>query len=113
LASAGIPVVKNHRIIDIDGAPGIVLDRIPGAIPSHDAILFNNTDALKTVLNKDSIHDLRMIESHLIKNNLSTSDLQFLLRSDGRVFANDPGRVMQGFNPQNITYIRQLVELAG
>jgi hypothetical protein len=112
LASAGIPVVKNHGIIDVGGTPGIVLDHIPGAISSHDAILFKNTEALKSVLNKDSISDLRLIESKLIKNNLSASDLQFLVRLDGRIFANDPGRVMPGVNPQNITYIRQLIELA-
>jgi hypothetical protein len=112
LDGIGIPVVRNYGVIDVDGAPAIVLDRIPGAVSSHDAILFNNSDSLKKVLNQQSIEDLQLIRSKLVENNISASDFQVLVRSDGRVFANDPGGIFNGVDPDNLRYIDQIIELA-
>ena len=113
LSDAGIPVVRNHGVIDIDGAPGILLDRVPGAVSTHDLIRFNNPDTLKSVLNRGSVTDLQLIRSRLVETNIGATDLQFLVRNDGRVFANDPGVITQSVNPRNLSEIDRLIELAG
>jgi beta-N-acetylglucosaminidase len=110
--SVGIPVVKNYGVIDVDGAPAIVLDRITRAVSSYDAILFNKTDSLKKVLNKQSIEDLQLIRSKLVEYNMGASDFQVVVRNDGRVFANDPGRIFNGVDPGNLSYIDKIIKLA-
>jgi hypothetical protein len=112
LENAGIPVVKNYGVVDVGGAPGILLEKVPGAISTHDAILFGKAAPLQSILNESSVADLQFIKAKLIESNIGSSDLQFLVRSDGRVFANDPGRTIAAPNPENIAYIDKLINLA-
>jgi hypothetical protein len=111
LDAMGVPTVKNYGIVDVDGNPGIVMERIDGAVSSKT--LLENGDLSKSgQLNAQSIDDLTAIRDGLVKNNIDPSDFQVLIGKDGRVFVNDPMGVMKGINADTLDQIDALINLA-
>jgi hypothetical protein len=122
VGSADIPVVKNFGTITVDGKAAIVLENIPG-VSSRDiyiegltgvpggGVIVGNARA-ESVLNSQSIADLQNIRSQLIAKDIGITDLQFMIRNDGRVFVNDPMAVTDSVKPSNLQLIDTLIAIA-
>jgi len=99
LASKGLPTVKFFGETEVSGQPALILEYIDGA--SSKDITDNSKNPIAKqnaieLLNESSIRDLEAIRDSLIRQNLNVTDLQFMIRKDGRVFINDPMGVQPG-----------------
>ncbi len=107
LGNAGLPVVKNYGITNVNGQPGLIMDNISGGMtvkptfndPALEARAFSS-------LNSNSVADLQKIQAYLQKNTIG--DFQVMVTPQGRVLLNDPsGLVAQ---PTNNIQILRLVQ---
>jgi hypothetical protein len=111
LDKLGFPVVRNHGVIDIDGTPSLLMERIDGAVSSK-AAEYNKLPDLVAALNNQSVKDLQMIRENLINQNINVTDFQFLVRNDGRVFINDPMGISTGVNQADLNMIDHMINLS-
>lgn len=111
LSSLGVPVVKNHGIVDVGGNPGILMEKVDGAITSK--MFFEDGNFSQSGrLNEQSIRDLSSIRDAISRNNLDIHDMQMLIGRDGRVMVNDPMGIGRGVDINVIDQINQLIGIA-
>jgi membrane-associated protease RseP (regulator of RpoE activity) len=111
LNELGIPTVKNYGIIDVGGQPGLLLERVPGAISSKSITEGNGLlpGANISNLNQQSISDLQNIRSLLVERNVNVTDLQFLISNKGRVVINDPMGIGAPHSRSDLNLIDELI----
>jgi len=104
LGAQGLPTVKIHEVVEVEGRPAIVMDRY--AQGSKDVVRLQNNKVRivgdSTFLNEKSVADLQKIRDIMVKNNVKIDDLQFLIKSDGSVVIADPLNVVVGQGPSNV-----------
>ena len=107
----GIPTVKNFGVVDVSGNPGIVMERIDGAVSSK-TLLKNGDLSSIGQLNARSIDDLTAIRDGLVKNYIDPTDFQVLIGRDGRVVVDDPMSITKGVNTDTLAQIDTLIDYA-
>ncbi len=91
LEEAGVPAVKVHEIVEVDGKPAILMDNYSGSTnikPIATGADQAAEEAAMKRISQEGVEDLKKIKEFNQNNNID--DFQVLVTEDGRVLVADP-----------------------